>query len=187
LPMELIVTGIQNTCHSLSHSSSAGLLAAEAIMTTDTYAKQTSIEFEVDGKVVKLGAMAKGSGMIHPNIATMLSFVTTELNISPALLNQALKESVSETYNMISVDGDTSTNDMVAILANGKAGNAIVDQPDENYAAFVQALKTVNTTLAKSIVQDGEGATKFLEVQVANAGTISDARALARSVVSSNL
>ncbi len=125
--------------------------------------------------------------MIHPNMATMLSFLTTDLNISPALLHKALKESTAETYNMISVDGDTSTNDMVAILANGKAGNKIIEKEDTGYLAFCQALKKVNTGLATAIVQDGEGATKFLEVQVKHAAGIDDARKLARSIVSSSL
>jgi glutamate N-acetyltransferase/amino-acid N-acetyltransferase len=187
LPIELIKKGIQSTCGSLNHSPASGVLAAESIMTTDTYVKQTSVEFEVDGKKITLGGMAKGSGMIHPNMATMLSFLTTDLNISSELLNKALKSSCEETYNMISVDGDTSTNDMVAIMANGLAGNTLIEDEDENYFAFCNALKKINTALAKSIVQDGEGATKFLEVQVNHADTVSDARKLGRSVVSSSL
>jgi len=187
LPIAKITQGIEATCQGLDKSQAAGLLAAEAIMTTDTYVKQTAVEFEVDGKKITIGAMAKGSGMIHPNMATMLSFLTTDLNIAPALLTKALKESTAETYNMISVDGDTSTNDMVAILANGMAGNKLIESEDADYAAFCQALKTINTGLAKTIVQDGEGATKFLEVQVEHAGSIADARKLARSIVSSSL
>jgi len=187
MPMDLIQKGIVSTAKMLDTSADAGLAAAEGIMTTDKFVKQTSMLFMVDGKMVRIGAMAKGSGMIHPNMATMLSFITTDLNISSELLNKALKESADETYNMISVDGDTSTNDMVVILANGKAGNEIIDSEGANYQAFCKALKEVNTTLAKSIVQDGEGATKFLEVQVKNAGTVADARKLARSVVSSSL
>ncbi|MBU6455596.1 MAG: bifunctional ornithine acetyltransferase/N-acetylglutamate synthase [Cyanobacteria bacterium REEB67] len=187
LPMQLITSGIVSTCALLAGSDSAGLSAAEAIMTTDTYVKQTSVEFIADGKKIVIGAMAKGSGMIHPNMATMLSFLTTDLNISPALLNKALKESTAETYNMISVDGDTSTNDMVAILANGLAGNTIIETEGPDYFAFCQALKEINTGLAKSIVQDGEGATKFLEVQVAHANNVEEGRKLARSIVSSSL
>jgi glutamate N-acetyltransferase/amino-acid N-acetyltransferase len=187
LPIQLIKQGIVSTCQELDASPAAGLSAAQAIMTTDTYVKQTSLEFEVDGKKVTIGAMAKGSGMIHPNMATMLSFLTTDLNISPALLNKALKESTAETYNMISVDGDTSTNDMVAILANGKAGNTLIDSVGKDYLTFCQALKTINTDLAKAIVQDGEGATKFLEVQVKHADSIEEARKLGRSIVSSSL
>jgi len=187
LPMGLITAGIKNTCQLLGDTAAAGLQAAEAIMTTDTFVKQTSVEFEIDGKTVTLGAMAKGSGMIHPNMATMLSFLTTDLNISHALLQEALKDSAEETYNMISVDGDTSTNDMVAILANGEAGNKLIDTKNADYFNFCDALKEINTALAKSIVQDGEGATKFLEVQVENALTVNDARKLARSIVSSSL
>ncbi|MBS1991846.1 MAG: bifunctional ornithine acetyltransferase/N-acetylglutamate synthase [Cyanobacteria bacterium SZAS LIN-3] len=187
LPIQLIKQGIVSTCEQLDKSASAGLSAAQAIMTTDTYVKQTAVQFELDGKKITIGAMAKGSGMIHPNMATMLSFLTTDLNISPALLNKALKESTAETYNMISVDGDTSTNDMVAILANGKAGNTLIDSENADYFAFCQALKTINTGLAKTIVQDGEGATKFLEVQVKHAASIEEARKLARSIVSSSL
>jgi glutamate N-acetyltransferase/amino-acid N-acetyltransferase len=187
LPIQLITQGIASTCQQLDKSLSAGLSAAEAIMTTDTYVKQTAIDFEVEGKKITIGAMAKGSGMIHPNMATMLSFLTTDLNITPFLLNKALKESTAETYNMISVDGDTSTNDMVAILANGKAGNKLIDTEGLDYFAFCQALKEINIGLAKSIVQDGEGATKFLEVQVVHAASVEDGRKLARSIVSSSL
>lgn len=187
LPMEIITKGIISTSASMEHSPLAGQLAAEAIMTTDTYTKQISVVFEVDGKKVVLGAMAKGSGMIHPNMATMLSFITTDLNIAPHLLEKALKESTCDTYNMISVDGDTSTNDMVAIMANGLAGNTMIESEDDGYFAFCSALKTVNTHMAKVIVQDGEGATKFLEAQVANATSVDDARLLARSIVSSSL
>lgn len=187
LPIQLIKQGIESTCQDLDCSAEAGLSAAQAIMTTDTYVKQTSLTFEVDGKKVTIGAMAKGSGMIHPNMATMLSFLTTDLNIAPALLTKALKESSAETYNMISVDGDTSTNDMVAILANGKAGNKLIDSEGSDYLTFCQALKTINTELAQAIVRDGEGATKFLEVQVKHADSVAEARKLARSIVSSSL
>lgn len=187
LPIQLIKQGIESTCQDLDCSAEAGLSAAQAIMTTDTYVKQTSLTFEVDGKKVTIGAMAKGSGMIHPNMATMLSFLTTDLNISPALLTKALKESSAETYNMISVDGDTSTNDMVAILANGKAGNKLIESEGSDYLTFCQALKTINTDLAKAIVRDGEGATKFLQVEVKHADSIAEARKLARSIVSSSL
>ena len=187
LPIDLIKKGIQSTSAQLNSSLGAGLLACEAIMTTDTYPKQTSVEFEVGGKKVVLGGMAKGSGMIHPNMATMLSFLTTDLNITTELLTKALKSSCDETYNMISVDGDTSTNDMVTIMANGMAGNDLIATEDESYFAFCDALKKINTGLAKSIVQDGEGATKFLEVQVCHASSVEDARKLARSVVSSSL
>jgi len=187
LPMEIITKGIKSVSAGLEHSKLAGQLAAEAIMTTDTYTKQISVDFEVDGKKVSLGAMAKGSGMIHPNMATMLSFITTDLNISSEMLEKALKDSGADTYNMISVDGDTSTNDMVAIMANGLAGNKKIESEDAGFFTFCQALKEVNTHLAKIIVQDGEGATKFLEAQVAGAASKDDARLLARSIVSSSL
>lgn len=187
LPMEIITKGIVNVSASLEHSKLAGQLAAEAIMTTDTYTKQISVEFEVGGKKVVLGAMAKGSGMIHPNMATMLSFITTDLSIAPHMLEKALKDSGADTYNMISVDGDTSTNDMVAIMANGLAGNETIVSEDDGYFTFCQVLKKVNTHLAKIIVQDGEGATKFLEAQVKFVGSKEDARLLARSIVSSSL
>ncbi|PZM80796.1 MAG: ornithine acetyltransferase [Candidatus Melainabacteria bacterium] len=187
LPMEIITKGIINTATSLEHSKLAGQLAAEAIMTTDTYTKQISVEFEVGGKKVVLGAMAKGSGMIHPNMATMLSFITTDLDIAPQMLEKALKDSGADTYNMISVDGDTSTNDMVAIMANGLAGNETIVSEDAGYFTFCEVLKQVNTHLAKVIVQDGEGATKFLEAQVKSVGSKEDARLLARSIVSSSL
>ncbi len=187
LPIQLIKEGITSTCKQLDKSLPSGLDAAEAIMTTDTYVKQTSVEFEVGGKKVVIGAMAKGSGMIHPNMATMLSFLTTDLNISSVMLNKALKDSTAETYNMISVDGDTSTNDMVSIMANGKAGNKLIETEDEGYFAFCHALKQINTGLATSIVKDGEGATKFLEVKVSHAASLEDARKLARSIVSSSL
>lgn len=187
LPMEIITKGIINVSSSLEHSKLAGQLAAEAIMTTDTYTKQISAEFEVDGKKVVLGAMAKGSGMIHPNMATMLSFITTDLSIAPHMLEKALKDSGADTYNMISVDGDTSTNDMVAIMANGLAGNKTIETEDDGYFTFCEVLKKVNTHLAKIIVQDGEGATKFLEAQVKGTASKEDARLLARSIVSSSL
>lgn len=187
LPMEIITKGIINVSSGLEHSKLAGQLAAEAIMTTDTYTKQISVNFEVDGKSITLGAMAKGSGMIHPNMATMLSFITTDLSIAPKMLEKALKDSGADTYNMISVDGDTSTNDMVAIMANGLAGNKTIESEDDGYFAFCNALKQINTHLAKIIVQDGEGATKFLEAQVEGAASKDDARLLARSIVSSSL
>ena len=188
LPIEVVTKGIENTSAQLHHSLEAGLAAAQAIMTTDTYAKHTSFTFKTaGGQTVTIGAMAKGSGMIHPNMATMLGFVTTDFNITPALLDKALKQSTAQTYNMISVDGDTSTNDMVAILANGQAGNELVDIESADYFAFCQALNEVNTVIAKSIVRDGEGATKFLEVQVINADSVENARKMARAVTSSSL
>ncbi len=187
LPITVIENGIKKTATALNNTIASGQLAAEAIMTTDTYAKQAVVEFYIDDKKITIGGMAKGSGMIHPNMATMLAFLTTDLNITSELLSKALKDSNAETYNMISVDGDTSTNDMVTILANGAAGNEPITKEDEHYISFCQALKEINTKLATSIVQDGEGATKFLECIVEQAGSLADARKLARSVVSSSL
>lgn len=188
LPIEKVVQGIGQLAPTLESTADAGLDAAAAIMTTDTYAKHASVSFKTkNGTVVTLGAIAKGSGMIHPNMATMLGFITTDCHISGSLLTKALKESNESTYNMISVDGDTSTNDMVAILANGHAGNALIDKEDDDYQNFCQALTLLNGTMAKKIVKDGEGATKFLEVQVSAAQSLVDARKIARAIVSSNL
>lgn len=187
LPIEKVLKGIESTSKLLSTSAEAGYEAAVAITTTDTYEKQSCLQFTLAGKKVTMGAMAKGSGMIHPNMATMLGFVTTDANISAALLQKALKESVASSYNMISVDGDTSTNDMVTLMANGMAGNPIIDSEGLDYETFSKALSAINIEVAKSIARDGEGATKFLEVEVAHAQTLDDARVIARSVVSSSL
>jgi len=187
MPITEVVKGIGNVSKIVSASEASGHEAAEAIMTTDCFAKEFSLEVEIGGKIVTLGGMAKGSGMIHPNMATMLAFVTSDVNISPALLKEALQESNGRTYNMISVDGDTSTNDMVAVLANGLAGNPIIDRRGADYALFAEALDSVNRHLAKAIAGDGEGATKLLEVFVQGAADAESARKLARSVVSSSL
>lgn len=186
LPMEKIIQGIRNAA--LDLTPTGGALAAEAIMTTDTFPKEISLEFSVGGKTAILGGMAKGSGMIHPNMATMLGFLTTDLAISKELLQEALTEVVQKTFNMITVDGDTSTNDMVLIMANGLAGNEpIADKKDPAYQEFYQALTYACTHLAKAIAKDGEGATKLLTVEVVNAATEKDARLAAKSVCSSNL
>ncbi len=161
--------------------------ASEAILTTDTFTKTASIQFDIDGKQVTLSGMAKGSGMIHPNMATMLSFLTTDLAINPGLLSEAIKAAVAESFNMISVDGDTSTNDMVIILANGKVGNKVIDKETDDFFTFKKALTLVCRYLAKSIAADGEGATKLLEFEVTGAKSAKDARLIARSVSSSNL
>jgi glutamate N-acetyltransferase/amino-acid N-acetyltransferase len=161
--------------------------ACEAIMTTDTQPKIVAVEFTVGGKAVRIGAMCKGSGMIHPNMATMLSFITTDCSIAQPLLQKALSESVVRTYNMVSVDGDTSTNDMVCVMANGLAGNLAITAESDDYRAFLEALNYVNTKLAKKIAADGEGASRLLECEVAGAKTDDDARTLARSVISSSL
>ncbi|WP_195265188.1 bifunctional glutamate N-acetyltransferase/amino-acid acetyltransferase ArgJ [Clostridium sp. 1001275B_160808_H3] len=161
--------------------------AATAIMTTDTYKKQLSLEFMIGNKKITIGAMAKGSGMIEPNMGTMLSFITTDLNISGEMLQEALKESTKISYNRVSVDGDTSTNDMVLILANGLADNEIIKRKDTNYYLFIEALNNINITLAKMIAKDGEGASKLLECVVYNCKSQKDAEILSKSVINSPL
>ena len=187
LPIDTIVAGINNTYEKLGNTISDANLAAQAIMTTDTYPKQISVELSIDDKKVRIGGMAKGSGMIHPNMATMLSFITTDINISRELLNKALKRSVDDSYNMISVDGDTSTNDLVLLLANGCGGNTEIKEENEDYYLFKKALHLVNLFLAQEIVKDGEGAKKFIEVKVSGAASKKDARLLSKSVITSNL
>ncbi|MCI1931326.1 MAG: bifunctional ornithine acetyltransferase/N-acetylglutamate synthase [Clostridia bacterium] len=186
-PIEKITDGIKGAFHNLGYKRDDALLAAEAIMTTDTYSKEVAVEFELGGKTVHMGGMAKGSGMICPNMATMLSFITTDANISWALLNSALKEDIKSTYNMVSVDGDTSTNDTVIVLANGMAENECVETEGEDYNTFKEALHYINERLAKNLVRDGEGATKFIEVNVNGAKTKDDAKTIAKSVVKSSL
>jgi len=185
LPMDCIETGIKNACGSLSYNG--GTDAAQAIMTTDTFEKSITIETELEGKKVLLSGIAKGSGMIHPNMATMLSFVVTNANITKSMLQEALNESVKKTYNMISVDGDTSTNDMLIILANAAAGNKLIESKDASFDTFKEALDLLNTELAKMIVRDGEGATKLIECNVINAVSSTDANKLSKSVISSDL
>lgn len=161
--------------------------ASSAIMTTDTFKKQLAVEFYLGDKKITIGAMAKGSGMIEPNMGTMLSFITTDLSISPELLTKALNASVKLTYNRVSVDGDTSTNDMVLILANGLAENPTITEEDENYNTFLKVLTSLNTIMAKNIAKDGEGATKLLECQIIGATTEEDAVTLGKSVINSSL
>ena len=161
--------------------------AATAIMTTDTMPKEIAVEFTIDGHQCRIGAIAKGSGMIHPNMATMLSFITTDAAISPAMLEQSLQEVVKDTYNMISVDGDTSTNDMVAIIANGLACNKEISSQDVNYQIFTAALRQIATEMAKKIASDGEGATRLLECAVTGAPNQQTARDIAKSVITSSL
>ena len=162
-------------------------LACEAIMTTDTKKKEIAFEFEVGGKVCKIGGIAKGSGMIHPNMATMLVFVTTDCAISAEMLNKALKTDVETSFNMVSVDGDTSTNDMVSVMANGLAGNNLIDSEGADFDVFCEALHGVTSYLCKKIAADGEGATKLLECKVSNAKTTTDAKKIAKSVICSSL
>jgi len=187
LPIEIIIEGIKATVLTLETTREAAKRAAEGIITTDTYTKEIAVEIELNNQPVKIAGMAKGSGMIHPNMATMLSFVTTDADISKNMLDKALKDSMEDTYNMISVDGDTSTNDMVIVLANGMAQNSQIIEENENYFKFKSALDYVNKYLAKQIVNDGEGVTKVLEVLVKGASTKEDARKISKSVICSNL
>ena len=185
LNIEPIKNGIPALVNSLSQSGSAS--ASEAIMTTDTKTKEIAVEFSAGGKPCRIGGIAKGSGMIHPDLATMLVFITTDCAISQKMLEKALKTDVKNTFNMLSIDGDTSTNDMVCVLANGLAGNTEIDCDGEDFGAFMQALNTVNVGLCRMIAGDGEGATKLLECTVSGAKTDADAKKIAKSVVSSSL
>jgi glutamate N-acetyltransferase/amino-acid N-acetyltransferase len=156
-------------------------------MTTDTVSKEAAVQFEIDGKTVTVGGMCKGSGMIHPNMGTMLGFVTTDIAISKELLQEALRADVQDTFNMISVDGDTSTNDTLLVLANGMAGNEEIVSKDDRYYQFVEALHIIDETLAKKMAGDGEGATALFETKVIHARTKEEARILSKSVICSNL
>lgn len=187
LPMDIIKEGIKKLPKGLKPDEEAATLAAEAIMTTDTKSKQVAVNFEIDGKTVTVGGMCKGSGMIHPNMATMLCFITTDCMIKKELLQKALSEIVNDTFNMISVDGDTSTNDSVLLLANGMAENKIIDTEDKNYRKFYEALYYIMEELSKKIAGDGEGCTCLFEVRVLNALTKEDAKTMAKSVVCSSL
>ena len=187
LPIDRIENGIRMLSKQLEGTLEAGTKAAKAIMTTDTVHKEVAVKFEVDGKEVTVGGMCKGSGMIHPNMCTMLGFVTTDLAISKELLQKALSENVVDTFNMVSVDGDTSTNDTLVVLANGMAGNETITEENEAYDKFKEALNYVNTTLAKKMAADGEGATALFETKVIHAKTKEDARILSKSVICSSL
>ena len=161
--------------------------AAEAIMTTDTKKKEVAVEFMIDGKICHVGGIAKGSGMIHPNMATMLVFITSDVAISSRMLQKALSSDIKDTFNMVSVDGDTSTNDMVCVLANGLAGNKEIVEDDSNFKIFMNALNTVTVALCRKIAGDGEGATKLLECKVSNAKSLEVAKTVAKSVICSSL
>ena len=187
LPMDKILAGVDKLAEAKGDSLEHGTLASKAIMTTDTVNKEIAVEFEVGGKTATIGGMCKGSGMIHPNMCTMLGFVTTDVNISKELLLKALQEDVKDTYNMVSVDGDTSTNDTVLLLANGMAGNEEITEENDDYKAFCEALNVVNTFLARKIAGDGEGATALFEVKVINAASKEEAVILSKSVVTSSL
>ncbi len=187
MPIDVIQEGVKLLAAELSEGEEAALLAAEAIMTTDTYSKQSAVSFVVDGKEVKLGGMSKGSGMIHPNMATMLGVVTTDISITKELLQEALSADVKRSFNMISVDRDTSTNDSLIVLANGLAGNAKITEKNADYEAFCEALNYVTTYLAKQMAADGEGATKLFEVQVMGASKEEDAVIISKSIITSSL
>ena len=184
LEIEPIAKGIPELVKNLCVDSAD---AAEGIMTTDTVEKIVAIEFELDSKPCRIGAIAKGSGMIHPDMATMLVFITSDVNISPAMLSKALSGDIKNTFNMTSVDGDTSTNDMVSIMANGLAGNTCIDCEGEAFDTFMKALNTVTVHLCRAIAADGEGATKLLECKVSGAADEQTAKTVAKSVICSSL
>ena len=184
----LDITPIKNGIPSLVEGLGLnGDAAAEGIMTTDTVSKEVAVSFEIDGVECKIGGIAKGSGMIHPNMATMLVFITTDCAICPKMLQKALSSDITDTFNMVSVDGDTSTNDMVCILANGMAGNTEIVTDDEKFETFMKALNTVTVHLCRMIAGDGEGATKLLECSVTGAKTKDIAKVVAKSVICSSL
>ena len=185
LSIEPIKSGIPSLVAGLSVDGCDA--AAEGIMTTDTIKKEVAVEFEIGGKICRMGGIAKGSGMIHPNMATMLVFITTDTAIAPEMLKLALSTDIASTFNMVSVDGDTSTNDMVTVLANGLAGNEPIDAEGEAFATFMQALNTVTVGLCRMIAGDGEGATKLLECTVSGANDLGTARTVAKSVICSSL
>lgn len=187
LPMEVIASGVDKLKDMVSDSRESAVDAATAILTTDTHKKEIAVEFEIAGTKVTMGAMCKGSGMIHPNMGTMLGFITTDADIEQELLSKALKETIENTFNMVSVDGDTSTNDTVLILANGMAGNKKITAANADYETFKDVLKEVNTYLAKQIAGDGEGATRLFQVDVVGAPDKETAKILAKSIVTSNL
>ncbi len=187
LPMDKIKSGVETMVPMLLGTKEAGTMAAEAIMTTDTVKKEVAVTVELGGKTVTIGGMCKGAGMIHPNMCTMLSFVTTDAAISKEMLQKALRADVKDTYNMISVDGDTSTNDTALLLANGLAGNPVIEEENEDYQAFAKALNYVNTELAKKMAGDGEGATALFEVKVIGAQSKEQAVILSKSIITSSL
>ncbi|MBR3504963.1 MAG: bifunctional glutamate N-acetyltransferase/amino-acid acetyltransferase ArgJ [Clostridia bacterium] len=193
VPLERITAGVAAMAGTLSDSAEAGTSASRAIMTTDTVNKESAVAFELpaasgEGAVtVRLGGMSKGSGMIHPNMCTMLGYLSTDCAIAPPLLQKALSAVVKDTFNMITVDGDTSTNDTLILLSSGLAGNRLIDEEDENYELFCAALFTVCHDLARRMASDGEGATHLIETHVFHADTKENARVLARSVVGSSL
>ena len=187
LPMDKILKGISILPGELRESSESGTKAAEAIMTTDTVSKEFAVNVDIGGKTVTVGGMCKGAGMIHPNMATMLCFITTDAMIKKELLQKMFRDIIDDTLNMVSVDGDTSTNDTAIVLANGMAENDLIDAEDDRYASLAQAMETVAAELTKKIAGDGEGCTCLFEAEVKNAKTKKDAKILAKSVITSNL
>ena len=187
MPIEKLVAGIEVLAGKKNDTIENGTDAAKAIMTTDLCEKELAVTIDIKGTTVTVGGMAKGSGMIHPNMCTMLAFITTDAVITKEALQKALSEDIEDTYNMISVDGDTSTNDTVLLLANGIAGNEVIEYGTPEYIIFKEALHTINEYLAKKIAGDGEGATALFEVKVVNADTVAQAKVLAKSIVCSNL
>lgn len=187
LPVDKLVAGVKAMAPKLDGSVNAGTEASKAIMTTDTVNKEIAVSFEIDGVEVKLGGMSKGSGMIHPNMCTMLAFLGTDLDIEKALLQEAVSEVVADSFNMITVDGDTSTNDTLICMANGLAGNKKITDKGKDYETFKEALSYVCTSLAKTMAADGEGASKLFEATIVNAKSKNDAKTLARAIVGSNL
>jgi glutamate N-acetyltransferase/amino-acid N-acetyltransferase len=186
LPMDKVASGVKEAMTMLDIEGSPA--AAEAIMTTDKFSKESAVALTLDGVEIKIGGVAKGSGMIAPNMATMLAFITTDIRITPGLLQRTLKQAADRSFNRISVDGDTSTNDMVLVLANGRAGGELLEsETDPRYAAFYSAFEHCLTALSKMIVMDGEGATKFVEIQVKDAATEHDAAQVAKAIANSNL
>ena len=187
LPVDKLAAGVKAMVPELATGAEAGTAASKAIMTTDTINKEIAVTFEAGGKKITLGGMSKGSGMIHPNMCTMLGFLTTDLAIDKKLMQEALSLVITDTFNMITVDGDTSTNDTLLLMANGLAGNDKITEKNKDYDAFYEALYTVCRFLARTMAGDGEGATKLFECRVVNAKTKEDARTLSRAVVGSNL
>lgn len=187
IPVDRITAGIEKLAAAKADTPEAGLDAAKAIMTTDTVHKQIAVQVEISGKTVTLGGMCKGSGMIHPNMCTMLGFITTDANISKSMLQKAVSAAVVDSFNMISVDGDTSTNDTLLVLANGQADNAEITEEGADYQTFCEALNYITVFLAKKMAGDGEGATCLFEAKVVGAASKEDARTLAKSVICSSL
>lgn len=187
IPVDKLLAGVDRLVEEKAHTPEAGLAAVEAMMTTDTKPKQAAVQITIGGKTVTVGGMCKGSGMIHPNMSTMLCFITTDIAISKELLQEALSEDVKDTFNMISVDGDTSTNDTLIVMANGLAGNPEITGKNADYDTFREALHYIDETLAKKMAGDGEGATALFETKVIHAATKEEARTLCKSVVCSSL